>query len=112
MARPLFSPAAFSLLLTVFREEQQRNQIGTGAWTAVAACGFVAGLILGGIITDLFGWRWVLWINVPIGIIVMLLVRALPLGLPNEKEKSERLDIYGALLACNGRCNLGLRFRQ
>lgn len=105
----LFSPAAFSLLLTVFREEQQRNR-ALGAWTAVAACGFVAGLILGGIITDLFGWRWVLWINVPIGIIVMLLGRALPLGLPNEKEKTERLDIYGALLAATGAATLVYAF--
>lgn len=105
----LFSPAAFSLLLTVFREEQQRNR-ALGAWTAVAACGFVAGLILGGIITDLFGWRWVLWINVPIGIIVMLLGRALPLGLPNEKEKTEHLDIYGALLAATGAATLVYAF--
>ncbi len=105
----LFSPAAFSLLLTVFREKQQRNR-ALGAWTAVAACGFVAGLILGGIITDLLGWRWVLWINVPIGIIVMLLGRALPLGLPDEKDKTERLDIYGALLAATGAATLVYAF--
>ncbi len=97
----LFSPAALSLLLAVFPSEKERNR-ALGAWTAVAASGFVAGLILGGIITDLLGWRWVLWINVPIGVLVIVFSFVLPTAKPDTDKKTERLDIAGALLVASG----------
>ncbi|WP_439527586.1 MFS transporter [Pannonibacter sp.] len=105
----LFSPAAFSLLLAVFPSEQQRNR-ALGAWTAVAASGFVAGLILGGIITDLMGWRWVLWINVPIGAIVIACAGMLPAGKPDASTASGRLDVLGAALVATGTATLVYAF--
>jgi len=105
----MFSPAAFSLLLTVFSDPQQRNR-ALGAWTAVAASGFVAGLILGGIITDLLGWRWVLWINVPVGVLVIALSGVLPVGKPDEQTASGRLDIWGAMLVASGAAMLVFAF--
>ncbi|MER0048196.1 MFS transporter [Pectobacterium odoriferum] len=103
----LFSPSAFSLLLAVFPEQKQRNR-ALGAWTAVAASGFVAGLILGGIITDLMGWRWVLWINVPVGLLVIALAGALPHGKPETVAR--QLDIGGALLVAAGAATLVYAF--
>ena len=97
----LFSPAAFSLLLLVFADPQQRNR-ALGAWTAVAASGFVAGLILGGMITDWLGWRWVLWVNVPVGALVIAFTTLLPTGQPDARIAAQRLDIWGALLAVTG----------
>lgn len=105
----LFSPAAFSLLLAVFPDEQQRNR-ALGAWTAVAASGFVAGLILGGIITDAMGWRWVLWINVPVGVLVIGLAGVLPVGKPDAQAASGRLDVWGALLVATGAATLVFAF--
>lgn len=105
----MFSPAAFSLLLAVFIDPQQRNR-ALGAWTAVAASGFVAGLILGGMITDLLGWRWVLWINVPVGILVILLSSSLPVGKPDAQAASGRLDIWGAILVASGAAMLVFAF--
>lgn len=105
----LFSPAAFSLLLTVFPEQKERNR-ALGAWTAVAASGFVGGLILGGIITDSMGWRWVLWINVPVGILVMVFAGHLPPGRPDTKTAARRLDAWGALLAAAGAAMLVFAF--
>lgn len=105
----LFSPAAFSLLLAVFPSEQQRNR-ALGAWTAVAATGFVAGLILGGVITDLMGWRWVLWINVPIGVLVVAFAGVLPVGKPGAEAVSGKLDFLGAMLVATGAATLVYAF--
>ncbi|MEQ4617308.1 MAG: MFS transporter [Corticimicrobacter sp.] len=105
----MFSPAAFSLLLTVFSDPQQRNR-ALGAWTAVAASGFVAGLILGGVITDLLGWRWVLWINVPVGMLAIALSGVLPIGKPDARTASGHLDIWGAVLVASGAATLVFAF--
>ncbi|HEU4819358.1 MFS transporter [Janthinobacterium sp.] len=105
----LFSPAAFSLLLAVFPEPSRRNR-ALGAWTAVAASGFVAGLILGGFITDLLGWRWVLWINVPVGLLVLALSPALPQGRPDADTAAGTLDVCGALLVASGAATLVFAF--
>ncbi|PIF08246.1 MFS transporter [Janthinobacterium sp. 13] len=105
----MFSPAAFSLLLAVFPEPAQRNR-ALGAWTAVAASGFVAGLILGGFITDLLGWRWVLWINVPVGLLVLALSPALPQGRPDAAAAGGSLDVWGALLVASGAATLVFAF--
>lgn len=105
----MFSPAAFSLLLAVFLDPRQRNR-ALGAWTAVAASGFVAGLILGGIITDVLGWRWVLWINVPVGVLVIALSGVLPLGKPDAHTASGRLDVWGAVLVASGAATLVFAF--
>ncbi|MCC7697769.1 MFS transporter [Janthinobacterium sp. EB271-G4-7A] len=107
----MFSPAAFSLLLAVFPEPARRNR-ALGAWTAVAASGFVAGLILGGFITDMLGWRWVLWINVPVGLLVLALSPALPLGRPDADSAAAGgpLDVWGALLVASGAATLVFAF--
>jgi MFS family permease len=95
----------------VFPEPSRRNR-ALGAWTAVAASGFVAGLILGGFITDLLGWRWVLWINVPVGLLVLALSPALPLGRPDADTAAAggTLDVWGALLVASGAATLVFAF--
>ncbi|MBC2659069.1 MFS transporter [Pseudomonas sp. MSSRFD41] len=105
----MFSPAAFSLLLTVFQDPKQRNS-ALGAWTAVAASGFVAGLIMGGVITDALGWRWVLWINVPVGVLVIACSSVLPIGKPDPQTVSGGLDIWGAVLVASGAATLVFAF--
>jgi EmrB/QacA subfamily drug resistance transporter len=64
----IVSPAALSIITTTFREGTERNK-ALGAWGAVAGSGGAAGVLLGGVLTDSLGWEWVLWVNVPIGLI-------------------------------------------
>src|SRR4051812_3091703 len=64
----ILSPAALSIVTTMFRDGAERNK-ALGVWGAVAGSGGAAGVLLGGVLTDTLGWEWVLWVNVPIGIL-------------------------------------------
>ena len=88
----LVSPAALSLLMGIFPEGASRNR-ALGIWSAIAAGGGAAGLLLGGAITSLASWRWVFLLNVPLGALVLLLsLRSLPEG----AGAHGRLDVAGA----------------
>src|SRR5216684_1041724 len=63
-AGALVSPAALSLLTTTFKEGRERNR-ALGMWSAMAAGGASAGLILGGLLTQELSWRFTLFVNVP-----------------------------------------------
>ena len=63
----IVSPAALSIVTTTFAEGAERNR-ALGIWGAVAGAGGAAGVLLGGILTSGLSWRWVLFVNVPIGI--------------------------------------------
>jgi EmrB/QacA subfamily drug resistance transporter len=66
----LLSPAALSILTTTFREGRERN-LALGIWGAVSGSGAAAGVLLGGALTSGFGWSWIFFINVPVGISVL-----------------------------------------
>jgi EmrB/QacA subfamily drug resistance transporter len=68
----LVSPAALSIVTTTFAEGRERTQ-ALGVWSAIAAGGGAVGLILGGLLTDTLSWRWVFYVNLPIGIVAFLL---------------------------------------
>ena len=53
--------------MTTFAEGKERNT-ALGAWGAVGAFGAVAGVLLGGVLTDLLSWEWIFFVNVPVGI--------------------------------------------
>ena len=63
----IVSPAALSIITTTFADGAERNR-ALGIWGAVAGAGGAAGVLLGGILTSGLNWRWVLFVNVPIGI--------------------------------------------
>ena len=60
----IISPAALSILTTTFPEGSERNT-ALGAWGAVGAFGAVAGVLLGGILTDVLSWEWIFFVNAP-----------------------------------------------
>src|SRR3954453_7748444 len=62
----MFSPAALSIVLTTFAEGSERNR-ALGIWGAIAGAGGAIGVLLGGVIVEAISWRWVFFINVPIG---------------------------------------------
>jgi len=88
------SPAALSIITTIFAEGRERDR-AVAAWTAVAAGGGAAGLVLGGLITDAWGWEWVFFVNVPVGVVGVALSYVL---LPESRDTSasRRLDLLGA----------------
>ena len=92
------SPTALSLVTTAFPEGPERNR-AFGIYAAVAGAGGGIGLILGGVLTDLISWRWVLFVNVPIG---ALLVLAAPYVLPESERNPGRFDFPGAITATAG----------
>src|ERR671933_64784 len=63
----LITPAALSILTTTFAEGKERNA-ALGAWGAVGAFGAVAGVLLGGVLTDALSWQWIFFVNVPVAI--------------------------------------------
>jgi len=90
----LLSPAALSLVLTIFKEGPDRNK-ALGVWSMVAAGGGAVGLLLGGVLTQYIDWRWVFFINVPIAAIVIYMARKyVPASAPQVKES---VDILGAV---------------
>ena len=91
------APAALSLLTTAFREGAERNR-ALGVFGAATALGFVAGQLLGGVLTDLIGWPAIFVINIPVGIAASLLtLRVIP---PDGVRAGKPFaDAFGALLA-------------
>ncbi len=91
---------AFALFIGLFPEGPQRNR-ALGIFIAVLSGGFAAGSFAGGVLTTLFGWRSVMLVNVPIGIVAVLLCQRL---LPNTGgwAKGQHLDVPGALTATTG----------
>jgi EmrB/QacA subfamily drug resistance transporter len=88
------SPATLAIITTTFTEGRARNR-ALGAWGAMAAAGGTAGALFGGILTDLVGWRWILFINVPIGIVAAML--ALRYITESKAEGATRhFDVAGA----------------
>lgn len=93
-------PAALSIITTVFPEGAERNR-ALAVWTAVAAAGGAAGLVLGGLITDGLGWAWIFFLNVPIGVLALVLAFVL-LEESRDPEAPRRLDVAGAVTATAG----------
>jgi EmrB/QacA subfamily drug resistance transporter len=95
----LLSPAALSLVTTLFAEGAERNK-AMGVWGAVAGSGGAAGVLLGGMLTEWAGWEWVLYVNVPIGIAAALLA---PRLLPESRNEGDRhFDVAGAVSVTAG----------
>ena len=68
----LVSPAALSIVTTTFAEGAERTK-AMGVWAAIAVGGGAVGLLLGGILVDLFSWPWIFFVNIPVGIVAFLL---------------------------------------
>ena len=92
------SPTALSLITTEFEEGEERTR-AIAVYAAVSGAGAALGLLLGGILTNYLSWRWVLFVNVPIGIVLIF-------GAYSFLHHSERLrgrfDVIGGLLSIGG----------
>ncbi len=96
LAAAYMSPAALSIVLVTYKEGHDRNT-ALSVWGAVAAGGAAIGVLLGGIITQYFSWRWNFFINLPVGIFVIIASLKVLHHHKNEANKKVSLDLPGAI---------------
>jgi EmrB/QacA subfamily drug resistance transporter len=94
----IVAPTALSLVATNFPEGSERNR-AMGVYAAMSIGGAAVGLLAGGILTTFVSWRWVLFVNVPIGIVVALLA---PRALTESERRPGRFDLPGAITSTLG----------
>jgi EmrB/QacA subfamily drug resistance transporter len=89
----LIAPTALALITTTFAEGRARNR-AMGVYAAMSGGGAAVGLVAGGLLTSYLSWRWVFFVNVPIGIAV---AAATPLVLAESARRLGRFDLPGAI---------------
>jgi EmrB/QacA subfamily drug resistance transporter len=92
------SPTALSLITTNFPEGRERNR-AFGVFAAVSVSGAAIGLLAGGMLTEWLSWRWVLFVNVPIGVVLALVARSY---ITESDRQPGRFDLGGALTSTAG----------
>jgi EmrB/QacA subfamily drug resistance transporter len=91
----VLSPATLTVLTTTFREGRERSR-ALGIWSAVAAAGASVGALLGGVLTDFLSWRWIFFVNVPIGVLAIVAARVVLVESRSDTEQRS-LDLAGAV---------------
>jgi EmrB/QacA subfamily drug resistance transporter len=91
----LLSPAALAILTATFAEGRERN-IALGVWGATGGFGAAAGVLFGGILTDLLSWEWIFFVNVPVGVVALALT---PVWVMESRDlRTKTFDVAGAVL--------------
>jgi EmrB/QacA subfamily drug resistance transporter len=98
VAAAVAAPSTLALLLTTFKEPHPRAR-AIALYSSVSSGGSSVGLVLGGFLTTTLSWRWGLFINVPIGIAIVLLA---PRYLPDTERHPGRFDLTGAATSTLG----------
>src|SRR5258705_5805101 len=93
-------PAALSILTTSFKEGSDRNK-ALGVWGAVGGLASAAGVLLGGLLTEGPGWRWVMFVNPVAAVLVLVGVFRLISG-ERRRAQLQNFDVLGATLVTGG----------
>jgi EmrB/QacA subfamily drug resistance transporter len=96
----VLSPATLTILTLTFPEGPARAK-ALGVWSALAGAGGAAGALLGGVLTDVVGWRWIFFINLPVGLVAIAAIPVV-LGRVREQRAARSLDVLGGVLATGG----------
>jgi EmrB/QacA subfamily drug resistance transporter len=96
----IISPAALSIVTTTFEEGPERNK-ALGVWGALGGSGAAVGVLAGGVLTQYLSWRWIFFVNVPVGALVLALT---PRIVPESRREGgeRRYDALGAVLVSGG----------
>ncbi|MGA4867680.1 MFS transporter [Streptomyces lavendulocolor] len=97
----VMAPATLTVLGTTFTAPGARAK-AFGMWSVVSGAAGAVGVLAGGLITEWFSWRWILLVNVPIGLLLMALVRWAVPETPGRAEGRRGLDVPGALTVTGG----------
>ena len=100
LSAAFMSPAALSIILVTYKEGHERN-VALSVWGAVASGGAAVGVLAGGIITQYLNWRWNFFVNVPVGILVVISALRV-LDRHDSTVEHNNLDLPGAVLATGG----------
>ncbi|MGC2192869.1 MAG: MFS transporter [Candidatus Dormiibacterota bacterium] len=100
------APQALAFLMIMFPEGRERLR-ALGYYTAVSIGGGAIGLILGGVLTQVASWRWVLFVNVPVGLVVLVLARR---SVTETPSRNGYFDVLGALTSTVGVTSLAYGF--
>lgn len=103
VAGACLSPATLTIIVTTFSGERRARALGI--WSAVAGAGGAAGAILGGILTSALSWRWVLFVNIPIGVAATAAALVWLTESPGHQgagQPRSRLDVAGAVAVTAG----------
>ena len=92
----MVSPAALSIILSTFAEGHERNR-ALSVWGAIAGVGGAAGLLVGGVIVEAVNWRWIFFINVPIGAAVLVLTSRVVSESRSTAAAKRGYDVEGAV---------------
>jgi EmrB/QacA subfamily drug resistance transporter len=95
----LASPAALAIVVTTFQGSERDRALGV--WAALGAAGAAVGSVLGGALASGPGWRWIFFINLPVGVAVLSKIRAV-VAADAHRRRADKLDLRGALLATAG----------
>jgi EmrB/QacA subfamily drug resistance transporter len=96
------SPTSLALVTSSFPEGPERNR-AFGVFAAVSAGGGAIGLVAGGMLTEWLNWRWVFFVNVPIGLLIAFLT---PVFINDSERHPGRFDIVGAITSTGGMASL------
>jgi EmrB/QacA subfamily drug resistance transporter len=100
----VLSPATLTIIMTTFTDGRARHR-AIAMWSAVAGAGGASGAILGGVLTSGLSWRWVLFVNVPIGVLAIT-ASYLLLNETRSLDSNRSIDVAGAILATAGLTSL------
>ncbi|WP_333771584.1 MFS transporter [Streptomyces sp. IBSBF 2435] len=106
-AAALAAPSTLALIATSFREGGERNR-ALSVFSAISGAGSAVGLTVGGMLTDWGSWRWVFFVNIPVGVAIVLL--APRFIKETERHRGGRFDIAGALTGTLGMASLVYAF--
>ena len=102
LAGALLSPASLSIITSTFPEGAERNR-ALGVWGAMGGLGASAGALLGGILTQTLGWPAIFAVNVPVGVLVIVLgLKLIPEGTVRDRAAERHFDLAGAMLVTAG----------
>ncbi|MFL5910702.1 MAG: MFS transporter [Gaiellaceae bacterium] len=95
------APATLSVITTHFAEGAERNR-ALGAWGAMGGAGGATGALLGGLLTQLISWQWILFVNVPIAIVAAFAALRLVHDVERDTEAARHYDAAGAVTVTAG----------
>jgi EmrB/QacA subfamily drug resistance transporter len=96
----LVAPAALSIITTTFEEGAERTK-AMGVWAAIAVGGAAVGLVLGGVLTTALSWPWIFYVNIPVGIAVLIAsLRYVPES--KDEHAHSSFDVAGAVTVTAG----------
>jgi predicted MFS family arabinose efflux permease len=100
MGAALMTPAALSLIMTTYQGTQRAR--GLALWGAIGGLGIAAGVVVGGALTTWAGWQAIFWVNVPIGVIALVVAAHVLPSEPATTRSFAQFDVPGAMTAVGG----------